>query len=527
MRTIRRDMLSDAGQLPSPTTLETDVCVIGAGPAGITIARELSAAGREVLLLESGGAKPDAASADLADGGLVGYPYFPLTVARLRAFGGTSHGWPLVEGWRARPLDAVDLEPGRGRDVGWPFGMEELARYYPEAHVRAGLPSDVYEAGVLSPTGDPAFPLPSDDVRTSVFRYSRNDFTDADDVLPSAEGVRVLLRATATKLLRASTGGPVDRVAAIGPHGQHITVRCGVAVLAAGGIDNACLLLASTDTDSSGLGNDMDLVGRHFMERLTLRTGVVVPADAGLVQRLGAYRIHYGVDGAVQGVLTLSADVLRRHGLRNAAFFVEGRSRAASSEGVRSLVTLSHLRDRRPRPRRVVRHLATVARHAGDVATTGWRQLVGGHPDPDVIVLRAQAEPTPLPHSRVTLSRRRDALGRHRVRLDWQIEPADLRSIMKAQELVAAALQAAGIARLEPGDRRAPEPLIEGAHHHLGTTRMHPDPRRGVVDADCRVHGVRNLYVVGSSVFPTAGYANPTLTLIALALRLGRHLRHG
>jgi choline dehydrogenase-like flavoprotein len=143
-----------------------------------------------------------------------------------------------------------------------------------------------------------------------------------------------------------------------------------------------------------------------------------------------------------------------------------------------------------------------------------------------VLVLRVQAEQAPNPASRVTLDTRRDPLGLPVARLDWRMAGSDRASIRASQEVVNTALQTAGLGRVEfmLGDERPPA-LFEGNYHHLGTTRMHADPTLGVVDANCRVHGIRNLYVAGSSVFPTFGCSNPTLTVVALALRLADHLK--
>ena len=143
-----------------------------------------------------------------------------------------------------------------------------------------------------------------------------------------------------------------------------------------------------------------------------------------------------------------------------------------------------------------------------------------------ILALRAQAEQAPNPDSRVTLGTRRDRFGQPVARVDWRPAASDRASIRASQEVVDAALRTAGLGHVEfmLGDEDPPA-LLEGNFHHLGTTRMHPDPADGVVDADCRVHGVRNLYVAGSSVFPTYGCSNPTLTVVALALRLADHLK--
>lgn len=517
-------MLTDAGSLLDGSVLEAEVCVIGAGPAGITVAREVSAAGRDVLLLDSGGREPDKASRDLAAGERVGSPYFPLEETRQRAFGGTSHSWPWVEGWRARPLDPIDLEPGRGREVGWPISYDELAHYYPEAERRCGLHPAIRDATAVGTAERPLLDLPADLARTVAFRYSRTTFTAPQEVLGGVP-VRVLLRATARALRRSASGrSRIGEVDVVGPGGRSITVRAGTVVLAAGGIENATLLLASDRDDPGGIGNGHDLVGRCFMERLTFRAGVIEPTREGAAAALGFYGIHR-IDGlGVQGVVTVAEPLLTRHGLRNTVFFIEGRDAAAVSEGVRSVGALMHVRDRRPRPPHLGRHALTAVRDGPDVLSTALRRATRRRGGDGVLLLRAQAEPAPQLDSKVTLGRGRDVLGRRRARLDWRIDPADLASVAHAVELIGEAFAAAGLGTLQRRPPGAPPPLVEGAHHHLGTTRMHADARHGVVDSDCRVHGVENLYVAGSSVFPTAGYANPTLTIVALALRLGAHL---
>jgi choline dehydrogenase-like flavoprotein len=143
-----------------------------------------------------------------------------------------------------------------------------------------------------------------------------------------------------------------------------------------------------------------------------------------------------------------------------------------------------------------------------------------------LLAVRTQAEQAPNPDSRITLGNDRDRYGVPRPVLDWRMTSADLESIRRSEDLIAAELELAGFGRIERRLNEEDPPVVfEGNHHHMGTTRMHPDPKRGVVDADGRVHGVRNLYVTGTSVFPTGGYINPTYTVVALAIRLGDHLK--
>jgi choline dehydrogenase-like flavoprotein len=132
-------------------------------------------------------------------------------------------------------------------------------------------------------------------------------------------------------------------------------------------------------------------------------------------------------------------------------------------------------------------------------------------------------EQPPQPESRVTLSPDRDPLGVNRLVLDWRIANEVVRSVLRLQELLGIEIERRGVGQLLPGEG---EPRFTDASHHMGTTRMSNDPKRGVVDGDCKVHGLANLYVAGSSVFPSSGHANPTLTIVALVLRLAQHLRH-
>jgi choline dehydrogenase-like flavoprotein len=190
------------------------------------------------------------------------------------------------------------------------------------------------------------------------------------------------------------------------------------------------------------------------------------------------------------------------------------------------LATLVKARRRRPLPAELLGHLGNVVTGLGDLGAVARARLRRSDPARTVLAMRAQAEQAPNPDSRVTLGTRRDRFGLPIVQVDWRPTASDRASIRASQKAVDKALGAAGLGRVEfmLGDEHPPT-LMEGNFHHLGATRMHTDPAKGVVDPDCRVHGVRNLYVAGSSVFPTYGCSNPTLTVVALALRLADHLK--
>jgi choline dehydrogenase-like flavoprotein len=295
-------------------------------------------------------------------------------------------------------------------------------------------------------------------------------------------------------------------------------------VLAAGGIENARVLLLSRRSQPAGLGNAEDLVGRFFMERLTGRIGFIAPPNGDFVGRLALYRQLKLADTSVKAVLCPSADVVRREGLLNCAFYLVPDSRAGCSDGVRAAATLYRAIRRRPLPAGLAAHAGAALRGLPDVARA--RAPTGRRPQPEVVALRVQAEQAPNPESRVSLDEARDSVGLPRARVDWRIGERDRSSIRRVQEILDQELRSRGLGRIEKklGDENPPS-LFLGSFHHMGTTRMHESPKHGVVDQNCRVHGVENLFVAGSSVFPTSGFANPTLTVVALSLRLADHIK--
>jgi choline dehydrogenase-like flavoprotein len=522
-------MLLDATTVPAGGRIETDVCVVGAGPAGLTLARDWRDAPFRVLVLESGGSSPERASRSLQGGESVGHSYFPLASTRIRAVGGTSNHWYLHEGFRVRPLDPIDFEAREGvPHSGWPITKADLDPFYDRAHATLGVEPNVYDPVSQARERGPLLPLTDDDVVVAPFRVINGTGMPqhARDV-EQAGNVTLMPHATVAEICTGEVPDRVSHLRVLRPDGVDFTVHAQHYVLASGGIENARLLLLSDRVQRGGLGNGHDLVGRFFMEHLGIRGGTLVPGDPDLLTRTGFYTTGTLRPGhvTVQGKLALNERVLRAERLLNATFFLEHMGRSRSTQAVRSFVILRRALTWRPLPGHLVQH----ARHAlaglGDVARTAVREQLGRGKEQEVIQLKAMAEQAPNPNSRVTLSPRRDRLGLRAARLDWRLTEQDLRSIVRTEELIDQQFRRSGIGwlrdKLAEGSQ---EGQISGQWHHLGTTRMHDDPRQGVVDRDGRVHGVGNLHVVGGSVFTTGGYANPTLTIVALAHRLADHL---
>jgi choline dehydrogenase-like flavoprotein len=521
----------DARELAADQQVEADLLIIGAGPAGISVARELIGHGARVWLLDSGGKDVERRVQRLNRAESVGYPIHRPHQSRVRAFGGTSRHWvaPGDETWAARPLDPIDFEirPGVPHS-GWPFDRAHLDPYYVEAQGLCRLGPYDYDPGRWSdPTRTPPLPLPPGAVETTLFHDGTAGFEGYYEELVRAGNVTLLLHASVVDLETGADPGLVDRVEVRRDDGSRCFIRPRLVVLAAGAIENPRLLLLSRRVHRRGLGNDHGLVGRFFAERLSARSGYVVPTLPDLVDRAGLYAIHAAAPGVwVQGALRVRDTAQRERQLLNCAFLLMIRNRSLTAESVRSVATLAKARRRRPLPKDTLAHLRNISTGLGDLGVFARDRLRPSAQASKVVALRVQAEQAPNPDSRVTLGTRRDRFGQPVARIDWRPARSDRASIRASQEVLDVALREAGLGHVQLmlGDEDPPA-LLEGNFHHLGTTRMHVDPGSGVVDADCRVHGIRNLYVAGSSVFPTYGCSNPTLTVVALALRLADHLK--
>lgn len=535
---------------PPQASREADVCIVGAGPAGITLARELMGSGLHVILLESGGFDLDAGAQELSRGEVASESYTggALAAGRRRQFGGTSNLWVYntVPGdgrhyARSVPPEPLDFEPRDGAD-GWPIGLADMAPYYKRAQATwNGAP---YDYDVERWADDDARPLPVGDspLTTRISQHGPGDvfaLRYRDDLL-AASNVTVWTGCTALGLEAADTDGAVRRVEVGTRAGDRFTVEARAFVLAAGGIENAQLLLLSPATRPGAAGNRNDVIGRYVTDHPEFRAGTITPDDRRVLDSLSLYDLRWVDRFLVAGFLTLDEATKRREQLRNVSAALVLHGREFGSPTHKALAALRSPQ-RRERPQRLGREIASVL--ASPRATAGllsvrdrdYREWRGGWSAADVdrsrlpvIEVHAATEQSPDPANRVELSRQRDRFGRARAILRWRWSDADRANVSRSLAILTAGLETAGLGRLQPwGPLDGPgRPYWGGVHHPMGSTRMHADPARGAVDGDCRVHGLTNVWVAGSSIFPTGhGYANPTLTILAFATRLADHLR--
>jgi choline dehydrogenase-like flavoprotein len=501
-------MFIDGRNIPQDTILETDIAVIGAGAAGITLARELIGSRRRVILIESGGFDLEAETQALYEGQSQGVDY-PLDAARLRYFGGSTNHW----GGFCRPLAAIDFEQ---RDwvphSGWPISRADLDPYYTRAQQVCQLGRDLVAADFDDTStwakrglGAP-LPFVDDSFVTRFFIYSaplrfgeayRND-------IGLAPNITTCLNSNVLEIVPDAMARRVERLRIGTLGGNGFEIRPKICVLCCGGIENARLLLLSNSVQAAGLGNGHDLVGRFFMEH------VHVPGQIALIAMddKGAIPACYDEpktinDAHVRAILMPSDAYLRREkrlGLNIAIYPIRTPGAAGTPEAERpsetGIAQLLHLQS------------------AGSNAT--------------IFGASCAAEPIPTPENRVTLAPSRDALRQNQSTLIWRPTLAEHRDLARNVDALGQSFGrwGRGLVKALFTEKPAwPEDEIGWGNHHMGTTRMATDPRQGVVDADARVHGIGNLYVAGSSVFPTGGPVNPTLTIVALALRLADHLK--
>lgn len=530
----------DARSLPDNLAVEADVCVVGAGVGGITLTRELIGSPFRVCLLESGGLTPDKTTQSLYWGQNIGHPYYNLDTARARFFGGTSHFWniPLGDnrlGVRLRPLDAIDFEERSWVPYsGWPFDKAHLDPFYERAQSVCRIGPYTYEEADWNEPGLRGFRFAGDRVHTTMFQFAHRDifFRQYREEIERAPNVDTYLYANAVEIETTESAGEVTRILAATLAGNRFQVRARLYVLALGGLETPRLLLLSKKVQHAGVGNRHDLVGRFFMEHPHLTSGVFVPEESESLKMAGFYRIHPVKGQSVQGKITLSEEVLQSEKLLNYCVALsrprmkaDPRFDGKASTGCDSLKAIRDSLHKGRIPGDFSGHMKNVVGDIDGITGNLYRKWRRGRKT-TLFNLHTMSEQMPNPDSRVTLDHERDALGQNRIKLDWRLSPLDVRTVIRAQEIIREELNRVGLGRLYTGVRdEIPPEGLKGGWHHMGTARMHDDPKKGVVDRNGRIHGMGNLYIGDSSVFPTSGYANPTLTIVALALRLADHLK--
>lgn len=548
-------MIQDADDFVRGAVVRGDICIVGGGPAGITLALQLAGTGKSILLLESGGlAAADATQAlnegEVADAAL----HSPPDRYRQRCLGGGTSIW----GGRCAPFDPVDFEARPWIAYsGWPISYADVERFYPAANALVEAGAFEYDARLAVPGGmRPVIEgfVPQHFDLNGIERFScPTNFGDRyRRRLEQAANVRILLHATVTRLLSSNDGSRIEALSVSNSRDIGFRIEAELVVLAAGGMEVPRLLLNSDDVHVNGIGNTNDMVGRFYMSHVAGTVGSL------RIDRPGG-SVWHGYDVAADGTycrrrLTLRPDVQRQRGLGNLIFRLhhpritdpEHRTgplsaiylaqRFISYEYAKRLVSdtpptfgtwLRHGVNAALDSPSTVRFLAHFLRHR-TLAARKFPSIII-RPRTNLFSLDFHAEQEPNPDSRITLAEARDRFGNRQLRVDWRYSAKDVETVARGFDLLAGDLadQRIGTLTLAQNDRDF-ETVIrrDGAYggHHIGTARMGASAAGGVVDSNGKVFGVNNLYIAGSAVFPTSSQANPTLTIVATALRLANHL---
>lgn len=524
-------------------SLSADLCIVGGGAAGLSLAHELAAKGWQIVVLEAGGRNEQSSSQDFLKGEVDDTAHPAPEHYRVRALGGSSRAW----GGGCVPFDPIDFEdrPWLGA-TGWPIPYGELAQYYPAAMEAA-------EAGPLDMT--PPSPLvrkiEGPNFTTLLERFSRptNFGVRWSPALTRAQNVKVLLNAAVTGIRTASDGASVAGLDVAAPDGRKIDVTARTYVLACGGIEAPRLLLASTGADPNGLGNRHGWVGRGYMCHVAAVSGHV-----RFNGPIGAVPYQFEHDGArlyFRRRLALSEDAQRRMKVLNLAFRLQRQDGSDPAHGD-ALLSLIHLyktfkndpysqvyRETASKSGDLGGHFLNLIKGPHRLAAFAAATVKGRYLDArrypglpyrnrdNRFAIEFHGEQAPNWDSRIALADSRDRHGTRRVRVEWRAGRLDVETVQQAYRLLANDLEASGAGSVEFSEEQLESQIRHaGAYggHHIGATRMSNRPEDGVVDTDCRVHGVDNLYIASASVMPTSGQANPTLTILALTYRLGAHL---
>ena len=544
-------MLLDAFQREDGQDISTDICIVGAGAAGITIALKLAEAGVAVVLLESGGLNEENDTQALYQGQVVDEKlHSPVDKYRQRRFGGSTTIW----GGRCMPFDPIDFEK---RDYiaesGWPINYQDVAQYYPEAsklceigepnftinNAQENAPNIIknFNSDIISTQSIEKFSCPTNFAQ----RYGHR--------LESNANVTVILHSNCTAIELTEDGKSVSYLQIKTLKNTSFKVFAKNFIIAMGGLETPRLLLASRSVNKAGVGNEHDVVGRYYMCHMA--------GNIGEVKLNGSvHEVYHNYFLSPDGIysrrrLSLYEDIQKVQKIGNmiARLHFPRISDPAHKIGVlsslyivKSLISYEYgkrLNDGSITPLEYIKHLFNIITDPIDIAKflIHWitKRTFADRKFPSIILSNRKnlfsfdvhGEQEPNVNSRVSLMDTKDQLGMPQIKVDWHYTKNDILTVKRTLDIFAAEFEQKNIGTVYYDENKIEEELLRfGAYggHHIGTARMGSDVKTSVVDANCKVHGVSNLFIAGSSVFPTSSQANPTLTIVAMSLRLADHL---
>ena len=506
----------DARELDQNTLIQGDICIVGAGAAGISMALDWIDSSHKVILLEGGGFEYDSDVQDLYQGTNTGQRYFPIRSSRLHMFGGTTGHW----GGLCAPFDPLDFKVRSWvPHSGWPIDLDDLHPFYEKAHKPLELGPYEYTMEYWRDVYPDMTPLPLNEevIWPKMWQFSPPTRFNKKyrEPLEKANNIDLYTFANCTEIETNEGGRTVKQIRVGTISGKSHRVRAKYFVLACGAIQNARLLLASNKQSRNGLGNEHDVVGRYFMEHLEIKSAELwlsKPYSTSL----------YGYRSRVRrprAEIAITENVQEKYQMLNGTASMTYLPVANEQE---ALIDLWENEDPRLAYDNFVKNFRGANEYFDQATDAGHHRAYE---------LYTRMEQAPNPNSRISIDREKDSLGVPKAKLHWDLTELDMSSIKKLYEIIGKEVGISGVGRVRldeflwPDKSNSIPDTMGGGWHHMGTTRMSYDPRKGVVNKDCRIHSINNLFVAGSACFTTAGAPNPTLTLVALSLRLSDHIK--
>lgn len=503
----------DARTIDDNSLIEGDICIIGAGAAGISMALEWMNTPYKVILLEGGGFAYDEQMQQLYAGKTTGQRYFPLKSIRLHQFGGTTGHWA---GWCAE-FDEIDFKKREWIPLsGWPITLNDVKSFYPRAqkYVEVG-PEDFTLANwqQKDPSLKP-FPLDDNKVWNKMWEFSppTRFGTKYKDAILNAKNIHLYTYANVVDITANETVSQIKEVTIKNFAGKEHRVKAKHFILACCSVQNARILLSANKQASKGLGNEYDHVGRYFMEHLEIKTSSLWLADPADVK---LYLMDFGKTKA-RAELAISEKMQTEHRILNGTCSLSPLELAMNEHAF-----IEIWQDEKDAMDKTIEKFSKETKPAKLNVPKGFKAYQ----------LFTRMEQAPHPNSRITLDTEKDALGMPRAMLNWQLTQLEKNSLRTISTIIGQEVGRVSMGRVKVYDYLQDEKdeswpsFTGGGWHHMGTTRMSSDPKDGVVDSNCKVHGISNLFIAGASVYVTAGAVNPTLTLIALTIRLADYLK--
>lgn len=515
-------MHTDGRTLDNDSIISGDICIVGAGAAGISIALEFINTDYKVIFLEGGGFEYEDRIQELYSGKTTGQPYYPIKSSELHYFGGTTQHWggmcSLFDPIAFKKRDWVDKS-------GWPFTQDELIPYYDRGHKNLDIGKFEFSLDYWQKQDPSLVSLPLDEevIWTKIWNFSppTRFGTKYKDTIVNANNIHLYTYANVVDIAANENLTNIESVTAKNFTGKKFQVKAKYFIIACAGIQNARILLAANKQNAKGIGNDNDLVGRYFMENLDIQSAIL------WLKQKSDLKLYMFNSPRVQGELAITAKMQTENEILNGITSLTPFENAQKMPPYIELWSKSDPRENQKQVAHAEKKITgnRISRFFDSFSSDKSKNF---HQS---FQLNMRLEQAPNPLSRVTLMQEKDELGVPRAALNWVFTSLEMKSIRKIYEIIGQQVGAAGIGRVELKDdlsdlnNNTMPSSTSGGWHHQGTTRMSTDPKSGVVDADCKVHGIQNLFIAGASCFPTGAGVNPTYTLVALSIRLADHIK--